>query len=594
MKIAEITIKNFRCLKSISFKPQHICVLIGENDSGKTAILHAIRIILGRWRPVPDDLYTDNPNVSAREREPFEIEILLRPEDPQKGFSDDEHSTFFDHFDISDDGNERLKIKAKYGWNLEREEFYTEVRFQKKDGDGEEFTARYANQFGFFLIDALRDIGREIGNRTGLWGRLMSSISLSDTTQGEVITLFGSVYDVLQRDQRFIDIKNRFEDLIEGVLSLPQEGDNVRISPVPQDAAEILRGADLLVRSKGSEVFLPISQHGMGSQSVAVIALFRTLVEHREIPNIFFGFEEPEAHIHPHIQRHLFGELTNLGTQVFLTTHSTFIADRADFRDIVLLLRKGSECVARQIPDKDPVQPKNSFLPPDWEMTIKRYIEGNNSEIFFARCLLLVEGDSERFAFSLFLQAMGIIIDRLGISLITANSSNFAPFIRICSPCAFDIPWVVICDSDADKKVANQLKDTGYVTASEVKGALNTGKLATEILEANCCFVVPGNFETYLINNGFLDEYLKAIEELDGIDALSNYVRQRSVNTPIFPAEKTENQVLEYVNSHGKPRFARRVAELITSDGKDPSRIPTDFQRPLNTLKDKAEEALRS
>ncbi|MBW1932962.1 MAG: AAA family ATPase [Deltaproteobacteria bacterium] len=587
MKIAEISIKNFRCFKHIQIHPSNLCLLIGENDSGKTAILHALRMILGRWRPMPDDIYTNDPNVAPKDRDPIEIEVVLIPEDPAKGFTDDEHAFSSEHFDIDDNGNEKLRIKLRYGWDSEREEFRTEIRFQKRDGDGDEFSARYANQFGFFLIDALRDITREIANKTGLWGRLLSSITLSDTVQEKVSNLFRQANEILQKDPAFKSIKERFESLIEGIFSLPSDVENVRVSPIPQEAAEILRSADLHVRSKGSNVFLPISKHGMGAQSAAVIALFRTWAERRDIPNIFFGFEEPEAHLHPHVQRYLFRELTNLGAQVFITTHSTFIADQADLRDIVLLHRKGDESVAHQIPSQD-------FLPPDWEMAIKRYIEGNNSEIFFARCILLVEGDSEKYAFPLFAKALNIDFDRLCISLIPANSRNFAPFIRICSPYALNIPWVIMCDGDAAKKVANQLEETGYISKGAVKRALQSGDLVTDVLIPNDCYPLPDglNFERFLLYNGFLKEYLQAIDDLDGSEALNNYVHQREKDTAGFSRRPKEEQVYEYVRKHGKPRFARRVAELITQNGTDPSKIPAEFQRPLERVKTKAEMIL--
>lgn len=592
IRIAEVLISNFRCFKEIRFHPRNTCLLIGENDSGKTAVLHAVRMVLGHWKPMPDDLYAYDPDLATKDREPLEIELILAPADPQKGFTDDEHAVFFEHFDIADDGNEQLRIKLRYGWDAQSEEFRTQIRFQKKDGDGDDFTARYGSYFGFFLIDALRDIGREIGNKTGLWGRLLSSITLSDAVQHKVTTLFNQANDALQNDPSFAAVKDRFEDLIEDVLGLPQDGENVRMSPVPQEAAELLRGADLHVRSKGSTMFLPITRHGMGSQSTAVIALFRTWVEHRDIPNMFFGFEEPEAHLHPHIQRYLYKKITDLGSQVFLTTHSTFIADRADLRDIVLLRRIGSQWVARQLPNNDPAEPGKSFLPSDLELTIKRYIEGNNSEIFFARSLLLVEGDSERYALPLFARAMDIDFNYLGISLVWANSSNFLPFIRICSPQAFDIPWTILCDGDATKKVSRQLEEAGYISKGTVKKVLKSGNLINDVLVPHDCYSLPDNLEHFLIYGGFLDDYSRAIEEQDGPDALTDYIQQRELNESGFKREAKEKHVYDYVVKHGKPRFARLVAERISSNGTDTSRIPEVFKGLLQTAKMKAETAL--
>lgn len=597
MKIVAISLRNFRCFLGAQINPRKACLLIGENDVGKTAILHALCMVFGHWRPNPDDLYANDPGVATRERAPLEIEVGLAPDDPARGFTEEESAFFFEHFDISEDGSERLRIKLRYGWDPKREEFRAEARFQKRDGDGDEFTSRYAGRFGFFLIDALRDITREIANKTGLWGRLLASVTLSDPAQQRMIALVKEVHEVLQEDASLREIKERFENLIEDVLGLPPGIENVRLSPVPQDGREILRVADLHVRSKGSNLFLPIGRHGMGSQSAAVIALFRTWVERRDILNVFLGFEEPEAHLHPHVQRYLYVGLTEIGTQVFVTTHSTFVADRADLEDIVLLRRKGAECVARQIPVWDPTQRSRPFLPPDWKMTIKRYVEGNNSEIFFARCVLLVEGDSERYALPILARAMGIDLDRLGISIVAANSSDFGPFMRICSPHAFDIPWVVICDGDAVKKVARQLEKTGYIPVGSVKEALQSGDLIADILEPHDCYALSDfasrlNIERLLLARGFLDEYVQAISELDGPKALSNYIKQRAAKEPGFAMTSIEIQVYDYVRAHGSPRVARRVAEIITAVGRDLSRIPEEFKRPLEQAKAKAEATI--
>ncbi len=48
MKLHEIKIKNFRCLVDVSIPIENNTVLVGENNSGKTALLEALRIALPR------------------------------------------------------------------------------------------------------------------------------------------------------------------------------------------------------------------------------------------------------------------------------------------------------------------------------------------------------------------------------------------------------------------------------------------------------------------------------------------------------------------------------------------------------------------
>lgn len=48
MKLREIKIKNFRCLTDVTIPIGDATVLVGENNTGKTALLDALRIILTR------------------------------------------------------------------------------------------------------------------------------------------------------------------------------------------------------------------------------------------------------------------------------------------------------------------------------------------------------------------------------------------------------------------------------------------------------------------------------------------------------------------------------------------------------------------
>ena len=51
MQIMRIYIENFRSIKMLEFKPGPYCVLIGENNSGKSNILRALNLALGETWP---------------------------------------------------------------------------------------------------------------------------------------------------------------------------------------------------------------------------------------------------------------------------------------------------------------------------------------------------------------------------------------------------------------------------------------------------------------------------------------------------------------------------------------------------------------
>jgi putative ATP-dependent endonuclease of OLD family len=602
MQLTRIRIQNYRCFDDVTIWLGQKTLLIGENDTGKSALLYLLAAIFGTQRAVrlsPDDIYTEIEKEEPHIRDSLEIEMEFRPDDPTSGFSEDECGFFSGQFDIDDTGQERLRIRIRYAYDSASEEFRYETAFMKQDGPGDAFTTRYAKFFSFYLMDAQRDLQREVTNKSGLWGRLMAAIELEPEIQARVLENFSVANQTLLEDKNLTEAQARFQELIEQVLGLDVTVENVRLIPISQDLGEILRGSTLYVRAKGSQAFFPIQRHGVGAQSAAVIALFRTYMGILSRDHPIFGFEEPEAHLHPHAQRFLYRELQQLPAQLLVTTHSTFVAQGADLKDIILLRRKGPKTEVRQLPALRRRHPSDSFFTPDEERAIQRHLDAGGADIFFCRCALLVEGDSERLAIPVLAHALAIDFDQLGISLIAVDSAdNFKVYFKLCAPAAFDIPWVAQLDGDAIKSVARQLRNTGYVSPDTFDQASREGKLVDDVLLQHRCIPISReaegfDFEGLLINRGFVDEYKQAIEDLDGPQALARYVHQRSHSDDHYAHQDERIHVQDYIDKKGKPRFALRVAEIITQDGTDASKLPQELIDPIILARDIAQKVMR-
>jgi len=131
----------------------------------------------------------------------------------------------------------------------------------------------------------------------------------------------------------------------------------------------------------------------------------------------FLLIEEPESHIHTHIQKTLFNNLQANRTQVIISTHSTHISSVSKVGSVNVLSRGEKESLA--------FDPSNE-LEPKQVQRLERYLDVARSSLLFAKGVVLVEGDAEQILVpSMFKSVFGITLDELGISLINIGSTGF-------------------------------------------------------------------------------------------------------------------------------------------------------------------------
>ena len=83
MLLTHVDIKNFRGIEELSFPIDDVCVLIGENNSGKSTILDALRLCLtrsfSRRGAVFEeyDYHLDNSSAEPSKSNPIEITLTF-------------------------------------------------------------------------------------------------------------------------------------------------------------------------------------------------------------------------------------------------------------------------------------------------------------------------------------------------------------------------------------------------------------------------------------------------------------------------------------------------------------------------------------
>ena len=122
-----------------------------------------------------------------------------------------------------------------------------------------------------------------------------------------------------------------------------------------------------------------------------------------------------------------------------MTTHSPHIASVAPLESILLLRDAGNEGTIGY-------STAGLGLSEDDSADLERYLDVTRAEILFARGVILVEGDAERFLVPGFAAALDKPLDHLGISVCSVAGTNFTPYVKLLT--ALRIPFAVITDWD--------------------------------------------------------------------------------------------------------------------------------------------------
>jgi putative ATP-dependent endonuclease of OLD family len=170
-----------------------------------------------------------------------------------------------------------------------------------------------------------------------------------------------------------------------------------------------------------------------------VLAVLRAFEETKRQGAILL-IEEPEMFLHPQMQRSLYKTLRKIGktNQVIYTTHSPHFVSVPDYRDVLLVRRNNEGTYVIQ-----------SSLAADNRRREKllKELDPERSELFFARRLLLVEGDTEKLSYPAYAAKLKLDLDRTGATIVEVGGKrNLKDFAELAI--SFQIPVGIVYDKD--------------------------------------------------------------------------------------------------------------------------------------------------
>lgn len=392
MRISQVHIENFRCVRDLTVALGDTTVFIGPNNAGKTAILDAVRIVLTRrWGQrgtgfTENDVHKSDPYGDPRTLPP--VRITLTMEEPAAGQWDaDMVAALEDIIAVHPDGQRNmLTMRVTCAWNPEKDLFDPSWQFLDAAGNPMPERRRAINLTGFFSympifwLGALRDASAEFTPRSGHWGRLLRGVRIPAELEEEALKILADLdAKIIAADPRLTDIANMIGEATR--VAVGEGPGAARLNTLPLAIEEMLQRTGIVMRNEDLRPWLPLGHHGQGLQSLAVIFLFQAAVMQQlaeaEQPGVeaVFAIEEPEVHLHPQAARTLWDRTQALTGQKLMATHSPYFVQNVPLRDLRLVRLRNGQTEISMLPCSI-----LSSLP--WNNSVDGFLQGSGGRIF--------------------------------------------------------------------------------------------------------------------------------------------------------------------------------------------------------------------
>lgn len=425
MFISKLEIKNFKSIKTLSLEPSQLCAIIGPNSTGKTNVLKAIDLVLGEG-------WTTKAKVAKELFHDTEADVEIK-------ITFDEAITF-----TGARGRDISVSSIELAMSLHPD---LQARTTINGGDTFYDQEKFKKLCHFIYIPSERSLNSEL--RVSQWtmlGKLMRQIyeayvssydedenKLKEAFEEKMIPAKEFLESDFSNGANTITFK-KFSDVFKKNCLLNSAGLANEFQPVLNiyNVNWFYKTLQIQVKEDLPNKHFESEEVGAGMQTLIMISIFQTYAELMG-KRVIFGVEEPEIYLYPQAQRTLYRNFIDLSenTQIFYTTHNPNFVDAAR-PDDMLLLRKTVDLGAFKLEKNSYF---NSVNAEKHKYKIYTHFNPERNEIFFARKVVLVEGDSDKILFTtLCEEKWGVDIDKLGVSIISCGGkSGVNYFVGICS-----------------------------------------------------------------------------------------------------------------------------------------------------------------
>ncbi|HBR1756095.1 TPA: ATP-dependent endonuclease [Klebsiella pneumoniae subsp. pneumoniae] len=486
MLLERVEIVGFRGINRLSLMLEQNNVLIGENAWGKSSLLDALTLLLSPefdlYHFVRDDFWFPPGDIQGREHH---LHIILTFRETEPGRHRVRRFRPLQRCWVPcDDGYHRVFYRLE-GELAEDDSVMTLRSFI--DGEGEALVLEEIDELARHLVRLmpvlrLRD------------ARFMRRIHNGTVPHSPQIEITARQLDFLSRE-----LVSHPQNLSDGQI---RQGLSAMVQLLEHYFAEqsSAQTRHRLMRRRSHDeqrswryldiINRMIDKPGGRSHRVILLGLFATLLQAKGTVRLdrdarpLLLIEDPETRLHPIMLSVAWHLLNLLPLQRVTTTNSGELLSLTPVEQVCRLVRESTRVSAWRLGP--------GGMNAEESRRIAFHIRFNRASSLFARCWLLVEGETETWVINELARQCGHHFDAEGVKVIEFAQSGLKPLIKFAR--RMGIQWHVLVDGD----------EAGKKYAATVRGLLNNDRE----LERDHLTSLPAlDMEHFMYRQGFDDVY---------------------------------------------------------------------------------------
>ncbi len=482
MKIERITIKNFRCFgpRGVTIELENcVTAFVGGNGSGKTAVFQALSRLFGITRAqrtvLRQDFHLPVGQQELKSGATLTIEVIFSfPELEGDDYAAmDAVPEFFHQMAVSEPGTPpKVRMRLQATWtddgtpegNIEEDLRWIPTLNEDYDWDDcNKVQAVERSSIQFIYVPAARDAARQV--TALLKGRLWRAAKWSDRFQNKIVKYAQEIQQQFKDEEPARFMSERLAKRWKQVHEADTDTKPI-LRLIESQFEELVRKAEFSFFPDEAGQERALTDLSDGQRSLFHIALTAATLEVekdvfaqpvdkcsfdqeklRRTSLTFLAIEEPENSLSPFFLSRIVSLAREIGAlssaQVALSSHSPSILSRIEPEEVrYFRLNRRNRCayVRRLLLPKD-----NEEASQYVRLAIRAY-----PELYFARFVILGEGDSERLIIPRIAEAMGVQLDPSFVAIVPLGGRYVSHFWKLLND--LRIPHATLLDLDLGRR----------------------------------------------------------------------------------------------------------------------------------------------